>query len=232
MTTLSITTQDGRSYDGYSVASGTATAPAVLILPEMFGMNDAMRRVVDDYARRGFSALLPNVFWRSEHPRGLAYDGADRELAWARLKALDLDDTVQDIGLAARFLRERSPCNGKVVTIGFCGGGRLAVLAAMRHQVDAAVSLYGLGIPQHFEEMRNIRCPTQLHYGDADQHIPKSEIDAVAKAAVPHPTIEVFIYPNAGHSFFNPVRPNYNAATASLAASRIDRLLDSMGSPQ
>jgi len=225
-TNVSIATEGGRSYDGYFGESGSGPAPGILILPEMFGMNDAMRGVVEDYARRGFATLLPNVFWRSEQPRGLAYDGPDRDTAWARLKALDLEQVDRDIGTAAQFLRQRRDCNGKVVAIGFCGGGRMAALAAMRHRVDAAVSLYGLGIPNHFDEIGNIKCPTQLHFGGADQHISKAEIDSVIRATADHPQIEVFVYPGAGHSFFNPVRPNYNAEAATLAASRIGRLLD------
>ena len=95
----------------------------------------------------------------------------------------------------------------------------------MRCGVDAAASLYGLGISQHLGEAANARCPVQLHYGLNDQHIPRQEIDAVSAGVRGRPNVEVFLYPEAGHSFANPVRPTYDAAAATLAAGRIEAML-------
>ena len=74
-----------------------------------------------------------------------------------------------------------------------------------------------------------MRCPLQLHYGLKDQHIPRQEIDAVSAGVRGRPSVEVFLYPEAGHSFANPVRPTYDAAAAKLAAARIEAMLDRMG---
>ena len=70
-----------------------------------------------------------------------------------------------------------------------------------------------------------MECPVHLHYGLKDPHIPQSEIDTVMQAARGRPSIEVLLYPDAGHSFFNKVRPTYDPAAAALAATRIDALL-------
>ena len=82
-----------------------------------------------------------------------------------------------------------------------------------------AASLYGLGISQHLGEIGNARGPVQLHYGLKDQHIPRQEIDAVAAGVRGRPNVEVFLYPEAGHSFANPVRPTYDRPRRSSPAS-------------
>ena len=75
-------------------------------------------------------------------------------------------------------------------------------------------------------EIGNAKGPLQLHYGLQDQHIPRQEIDAVAAGARGRPSVELFLYPQAGHSFANPVRPTYDAAATRLAATRIERMLE------
>jgi carboxymethylenebutenolidase len=129
---------------------------------------------------------------------------------------------------ATDWLRAQQLGNGTVAAIGFCGGGRFAFLAAVRCGVDAAASLYGLGISQLLGEIDNVRCPVQLHYGLQDQHIPRDEIDAVAAGVRGRPHIEVLLYPDAGHSFANPVRPTYDPAAAKLAAERIAAMFNAI----
>ena len=92
--------------------------------------------------------------------------------------------------------------SGRVAAIGFCMGGRTAFLAASRGGVDASISLYALGIAKHLDELRMITTPLQLHYGLNDEHIPKSEIDAVIAAAKGNRNVEVHLYPGAEHGFF------------------------------
>jgi carboxymethylenebutenolidase len=279
MATHLLSSDQGIDFDALQalpVASETRR-PGILILPEMFGLNAPMQALADGWAARGHPALVPNVFWRSATPRGLAYDGADRELTWQRLRALDVDQAVLDLRIAVAALRAMPGCNGKVLAIGFCAGGLLAYLAAARcggfgergvnaagvdaagvnaagvdtaavnaagvdtaavnaagvdtAGVNAAVAFYALGIARYLPDMAAIRCPLQLHYGLRDQHVPASEVAAVAQAmqaATPaNARLELHRY-DAGHSFFNNVRPGYDAAAAGLAAQRLDALLETL----
>jgi carboxymethylenebutenolidase len=202
--------------------------PAILVLTDMFGLNEPIRAVADRYASRGHAALVPNLFWRSDIPGAISYDDAQHATAWARLKALDLDVVSADMRAATEWLRAQPLGNGKVAAIGYCGGGRFAFLAAVRCGVDAAASLYGLGISEHLGEIANARGPVQLHYGLKDQHIPQQEIDTVAAGARGQPNVELFLYAEAGHSFANPVRPTYDPAAAKLADERIEAMLKSI----
>jgi carboxymethylenebutenolidase len=226
-TTSTVTLQrDGaRSFEGYFAKPSDSRGPAILVLSDMFGLNEPIRAVADFYASRGHAALVPNLFWRSEIPGVIPYDDSEHAKAWTRLKALDLDVVSADMATAVGWLRAQPLGHGKVAAVGFCGGGRFAFLAAVRCGVDAAAALYGLGISQHLGEMENARCPVQLHYGLKDRQIPQAEIDAVSAGVRGRPNVEVFIYPEAWHSFANPARPTYDPAAAKLAAERIDAML-------
>jgi carboxymethylenebutenolidase len=224
--TPTLGTEAGRNFDAYLARPDRARAPGVLVLHDMFGLHGVIRAVADRFAGLGYAALVPNMFWRSENPAALAYD--QHALAWPRLKAVDLDVASADMATAVRWLRAQPFSTGKVAAVGFCGGGRWAYLAAARCGVDAAASLYGLGISQHLGEVGNVKCPLQLHYGLKDEHVPQQEIDAVTAGVRGHSSIEVFLYAGAGHSFANPIRPTYDPAAAKLAYERIDRMMAAM----
>jgi len=227
-TMLAISTDAARAFDAYLARPSAEPAAAVMVLHDMFGMNEPIRAMADHYAASGFAALVPNLFWRSRIPQALFYDDSQHPAAWERLKAIDLDVVTTDMRTAVQWLRGQTFCNGKVAAVGFCGGGRWAYLAAARCGVDAAAALYGLGISQHLGEAANVRCPLQLHYGLKDQHVPRAEIDAVAAGVSGRAGIEVLLYPEAGHSFANPVRPTYDPAAAKLAGERIEAMLRRM----
>ena len=215
-----------RDFDAYLARPKAASAPSIVIFTEMFGLSRHNFAMANHYAERGFNALVPNLFWRSQFPGELGFDGPDREAAWARLAAFDVEAAGRDIVTAVKWLRDQPSANGKVFALGFCAGGRMAFVAAARADVDAAVSFYGMGIAKHADEFAAVHCPAHLHYGLKDPHIPQSEVDAVTQLAQRRPSIEIFLYPDAGHSFFNPIRPGYHAASAKIAGQRLDALID------
>jgi len=216
-----IASDGARRFDGHFARPAAGTGPGLLIFSEMWGVAPKKREMADDYARRGWCALAPNMFWRSEFIGLVPFDQAD--LAWKRLQAFDWERTVDDARAAAQWLRASPQCNGKVAAIGFCMGGRIAFLAASRAGADAAIGLYALGIAKHLDEVRDMAVPLQLHYGLNDEHIPKSEIDAVAAAAAGNRQIEIQLYPGAGHGFFN--RTHSPADEKETATDHISRFL-------
>lgn len=216
-----------RRFDGYLARPEAGRGPGLLIFSEMWGVAPSKTGMAEDYARRGWCAFAPNMFWRSEFTGVVPFDKAD--LAWERLKAFDWDRAVDDARTAADWLRASAACTGKIAAIGFCMGGRTAFLAASRAGVDAAVSLYALGIAKHLDEVRNVAAPVQFHYGLNDEHIPKTEIDAVvAAAAKGNGNVEVHLYPGAGHGFFTEGRPAYHPEAVAAANAHIDRLLSKL----
>ena len=182
--------------------------------------------MAEDYAKRGWCAYVPNMFWRSEFTGVVPFEEADQ--AWQRLNAFDWQRAADDARVAVQWLRTQVFSSGKVAALGFCMGGRTAFLAAARGGVDASISLYALGIAKHLDELRTITTPLQLHYGLNDEHIPKSEVDAVIAAAKGNRNVEVYLYPGAEHGFFTKGRPAFNAEAVAAATTRIERLLSTL----
>jgi carboxymethylenebutenolidase len=227
-TMIELAREGGRRYEGYLASPESGRKPAILILSEMFGLNGPMQDFAQHYAARGHCTLVPDVFWRTQTPGGLGYDEQGFALAWARIKDFDIDTAATDMRTAAEALRRQPVCNGKVVALGFCMGGRLAYVGAARSGLDAAIGLYGLNVSKHLGEAGAIKVPMHLHYGDKDEHVPRAEVEAVERGTAANRNITIYRYPEAGHSFFNKVRPTYDPAAAALAATRIDALLAAM----
>jgi carboxymethylenebutenolidase len=170
----------------------------------------------------------------AEHGRGhdvifsemLPFEEAEQ--AWRRLNAFDWQRAADDARLAVQWLRTQPFSSGKVAAIGFCMGGRTAFLAVARGGVDASISLYALGIAKHVDELRTITTPLQFHYGLNDEHIPKSEVDAVVAAARGNRNIEMYLYPGAEHGFFTKGRPAFDAEAVAAATAHIERLLSTL----
>jgi carboxymethylenebutenolidase len=232
--TLSLAKEGQREFDAHLARPSDGRRSGIVMVHDMFGLNPSIRYIAGEFARRGHCVIVPNMFWRSANPQPLEYDDAQHPVAWERLKSLDLEIACEDIAVAVRWMRAQPFCTGKVAVVGFCGGGRIAFLAAARTDVDAAVALYGLHISQHLGELGKIKCPVQIHYGMRDQHIPRDEIDAVSDGIDAYrtehggPPVDVLFYPKAGHSFFNHVRPTFDQAAKTLAAQRIETLLRSL----
>jgi carboxymethylenebutenolidase len=216
-------TEGSRRFDSYLARPAAGRGPGLIILSEMWGVSPKKKEMADAYAKRGWCALVPNMFWRSEFTGLVPFDQADK--AWQRLQAFSFDTSAEDCKTAVQWLRASPHCNGKTAAIGFCMGGRIAFLAAARAGADAAIGLYALGIAKHLDEVRAMNVPVQLHYGLKDEHIPQSEIDAVAAAAKGNPRMEMQYYPGAGHGFFNRTHSPDDEKAVVAATAHIGRFL-------
>jgi carboxymethylenebutenolidase len=220
---VTLATDGARRFDGYMARPASGAGPGLIILSEMWGVSPKKKEMADAYAKRGWCALVPNMFWRSEFTGLVPFDQADK--AWTRLQAFSFDTSAEDCKTAVQWLRASPHCNGKTAAIGYCMGGRIAFLAAARAGADAAIGLYALGIAKHLDEVRNVAVPVQLHYGLKDEHIPQSEIDAVAAAAKGNPRMEMQYYPGAGHGFFNRTHSPDDEKAVVAATAHIGRFL-------
>jgi carboxymethylenebutenolidase len=142
----SIVASDGGKFDGYLALPSSAKAPAVVIIQEIFGVNDHIREVVDQFAGDGYLALAPDMFWRIEPNVQLGYTPEEVQKARAYRPRFNLELGVRDLEAAVKMLRAMPECDGKVAVVGYCFGGLMAYLAAARTNVSAAACYYGGGI--------------------------------------------------------------------------------------
>jgi carboxymethylenebutenolidase len=206
--------KDGHVLHAYVVQPGVPARGGLVILQEIFGVNAHIRSVADRYADEdGFVVVAPALFDRIEPGVELNDEGEDRQRAMALLAKFDIEKAMDDVAAAVQCER----CFGnvkKIGVVGYCLGGTLAWLSAARLPIHAAVGYYGGKIAEYVAEKPKV--PVMLHFGELDQHIPREEIDAVAKA---HPSVKIFTYPS-GHAFNRDGGPSYSPSCARRARER------------
>jgi carboxymethylenebutenolidase len=218
--TLTITTPDG-AFSAYVARPSAASAPAIVVIQEIFGVNKVMRDVCDGLAAQGFVAVCPDLFWRIEPDIDIT-DQSDAE--WKRAfelyNAFDVDTGISDIAATIAAVRELPGVNGKVGAVGYCLGGLLAFLTATRTDADASVSYYGVGIEKHLAEAEKLARPLLMHLGEEDQFVPKEAQKLILDSLKDHPQIEIHTYPGRDHAFARVGGAHYDAADAGTANAR------------
>src|SRR4051812_11280686 len=177
---ITIKTPDG-DFSAYVARPGAAKAPAVVVIQEIFGVNQVMRDITDGLAAQGYLAICPDLFWRIEPGIDITdHSEAEWKRAFELFNAFDVEAGVKDIQATIDAIRADAGCNGKVGSVGFCLGGLLAYLTATRTDVDAAVAYYGVGIDKHLTE--NVSHPLLMHVAAEDGFVPKEAQGAIHAA--------------------------------------------------
>ncbi len=214
---------DGYAFGVYEALPAGEPRGGVVIIQEIFGVNAHIREVADDYAAAGYAAYAPALFDRAERDVELDYDAAGmsrgRELAF---NALAREDVLRDVQATV----EEAGKHGKVGVVGYCYGGLITWLAACELDGVAAASVYyGGGIAAQLEraagEPRVPRCPTIMHFGKLDAHIPMTDVEKISQVL---PDVPVHVY-QADHGFNCDHRSSHDAASAALARERTMALL-------
>jgi len=223
-TDIRYTTRDHEAFDGYLAApAGGAKAPGILLITAIFGVDQEMRELADAWAADGFVASVPDIFWRQ-----IPGPTADIAVAFDRYGKFDPVQGMRDIEDLVRDLKSRPQCNGKVAILGFCFGGRYALLGAARLGIDAAASFHGTAMGQHVDEAGRIACPVSFHYGDSDPVVPMDEVAAVQGAFAGRANADIQVYAGAGHNFAMPRKQGYQEAAARESRARVLRCFRSM----
>jgi len=208
------------SFDAYLALPPAGRGPGLVLLQEIFGVNQHIRSVAEQYALDGFVVLAPDVFWQQQRRLDIGYTPDDIQRGRALAMAADRAALQRDLADAVKHLHAHPQVQGRGVgAIGYCLGGRLAYLAAATAGVDAAVAYYGGGIQDMLDLAPQIACPIQFHYGALDANIPLSAVDKV-RAAMQGRDAQVHVYDSADHGFNCWARGSYQAASAALAHGR------------
>lgn len=206
-------------FDAYLARPATAAKGGIVVIQEIFGVNDDIKETADWLAGEGYLALAPDLFWQQERNVCLnAQTDSDVDKAFALMTAYDGDAGIGDIQAAIDYLRAAG-C-AKVGTIGFCLGGRMVYLAACRTNADAHASYYGVGIQDMLDEASKISAPTLLHIAEKDEFVPPAAQTAIADGLAGHDAARVHIYEGQGHAFARNHGMHYDAAAAELAHAR------------
>jgi carboxymethylenebutenolidase len=204
---------------------GSPTGVVVLI-QEIFGVNEAMRATAAEVAAMGFIAVCPDLFWRIEPGVDLT-DKTDAEWqkAFALFNAFDQAKGVEDLRATVAAARGLPGSNGKVATMGYCLGGRLAFMMAEQSDADANISYYGVGLDNLLGDLGRVTKPLLVHIADKDEFFPAEGRAKVVAAAAGNPHVKTWIYQNADHAFARVNGIHWDARSAVLANGRSAELL-------
>jgi len=204
----------------YEARPVSDTRGAVIVVQEAFGVNSYIEDVARRFADAGYHAVAPHLFHRSGG--GTApYDDFAKVIPL--YEHLDDDGILVDIDATREHLHAAGWGDSAVGTVGFCFGGRVTFLVALRRQLGAAVGFYGGGIvtqrfpqfPPLADEVSKLQTPWLGLFGDRDQSIPVEDVEQLRDALTSAPvTTEIVRYPEAGHGFHCDQRDAFDETAA------------------
>jgi carboxymethylenebutenolidase len=201
---------------------------ALVIVQEAFGVNPHIEDVTRRAAAAGYHAVAPDFFHRSGP--GAIVEYGKFELVMEYFQALGSDQSIlADVDAALAHLHAAGFDDSRIGVVGFCFGGRVSFLVALRHALGASVGFYGGGIvtgrfpqfPALIGEVSSLQTPWLGLFGDQDGSIPVADIEQL-RAALSEAKVDTDIvrYPEAGHGFHCDQRPDYRAEDAADAWRR------------
>lgn len=208
---INIPTSGTQCIGAYLAEAASKPKGGIVVIQEIFGVNAHIRAVVDRFADAGYTAIAPAFFDHAE--TGVELDYSSDSMAKGRqlITEVGLDRAVEDVASAAEAIASA----GKIGTVGYCWGGTVAMLSAIRLGLPS-VSYYGArNVPFLGEPLQ---APVMFHFGEEDSSIPP---EMVAKHRQMLPQMDVYSYPGAGHAFNRDIDPgHYHQASAELALKR------------
>ena len=217
---VEIAAADGGTFRAYLSKPAQGSGPGMVVIQEIFGINDYVKRTADRYAEEGYVVLAPDLFWRIEPGIELGYSPEEWQRAFGLFQTFDVDQGVQDIAATIDALRQRDDQVGGVGAVGFCLGGKLAFLTAARTDVDVAVAYYGVGMEEHKDEASNVQIPLMFHMAELDSYAPAEARDALIAAFEGNPNATFHIYQGQDHAFAREEGEHYDKPSAKLAYGR------------
>ncbi len=222
MPNTNIQASDGSgSFSAYLLEPKHKPAGVVVLIQEIFGVNQAMRDIAAWVADLGFIALCPDLFWRIEP----GIDITDKsEAEWKRafelFNTFDQAKGIEDLKATIAAARALPGANGKVGTMGYCLGGRLAFMMAEQSDADINVSYYGVGLDNLLGDVGKVTKPLVVHIADKDEFFPPEGRAKVVEAAKGHRHIASYVYPNADHAFARVGGVHWQGRAAAIANGR------------
>lgn len=208
---------EARPHDESTIRGG------LILVQEIFGVNDHIRSVARHYAELGYAVWAPAYFDHVKPGVELGYEGDAMPKGRALANKIGWEIPLEDSRIAAEALKATLPAAHRHLgIIGYCWGGSLAWLAACRlnETFSAASSYYGRAALEHAKEVPKI--PLVMHFGKQDEHIPVDQVGELAKL---HPEVPVHLY-DAGHGFNCDARKDFDAEAAALAERRTLELFE------
>lgn len=208
-------------FDAYVATPAEPAKAAIVVIQEIFGINEGIRAKCDTLAAAGYLAYAPDLFWRIEPGIILDADIPDQlQTAFGLFGQFDQGKGIEDIEATIKAARTAVGPDAKVGCVGYCLGGRLAFMAACRTDGDAFVGYYGVGIDGLLNEQHAIGKPVLLHIPTADHLVSPETQKAMHEGLADNRHVTLEDYEGLDHGFAAELGLRRNEEAAKLADSR------------
>lgn len=211
---ITLKASDGHEFSAYRADPAGTPKGCIIVIQEIFGVNEHIRSVADRVAANGYLAVAPALQDRAQRGFEVGYTPPDIEKGREVRGKVKNEDSLKDLRATFDYLKSQNA--GKIGTVGYCWGGSLAWLAAT--EIDGlavAVSYYGGEVANNVD--KKAKCPVMFHFGEKDMSIPMEKVEIVKAKLPQHPT---YVYKDAGHGFSCDARGSFHPASHELALSR------------
>ena len=249
--------EGGNEFKAYVATPPGGKGPGLILLHEVYGVNDSLKAVADDYAQKGFVVMCPNMYWRAnpdasyefQHPGEEMTADLDRQRkeSYKLMEGMDYGLVGHDMQMAIDDLRANRACTGKVGAMGVCLGGRCAFIAAAETDLDAGVGLYATRFKDEVApSAASVKNPFIFVVPGKDPYVSEEEKTLLVKSAgrtqfhVPgvassdfmankdgNPQITTHVFPFQDHAFARVGGLHYDPVCAGLAHKLATDLLKS-----
>lgn len=217
-----IGTLDGDAqFDAYVVEPAGTPKATIVVIQEIFGVNEGIRRKCRSLADAGYLAIAPDLFWRLKPHIELDPDVPEQlQQGLAYMGKFDQDLAIRDIEAAIKAARTKVGGSAKVGVVGYCLGGRLAFMSACRTDGDAFIGYYAVGIDGLLGEQNAIGKPVLLHIPTDDGFVPAATQKAMHEGLADNRHVTLFDYEGLDHGFATEMGARRDEDGARLADQR------------
>ena len=222
MASITITAADGTgSFSAYHLEPKNRPAGVVVLIQEIFGVNQAMRDIAAWVADMRFIAVCPDLFWRIQPGIDITdKTEAEWKQAFELFNKFDQAKGIEDLKATVAAARKLPGANGRVGTMGYCLGGRLAFMMAEQSDADVNISYYGVGLDNLLGDLAKVTRPLVVHIADKDEFFPPEGRAKVVEAVTGKKQIACYVYPDANHAFARVGGVHWDGRSATIANGR------------
>lgn len=214
------------------------TYPGIIVIQEIFGVNDHIKDVTRRIAQKGYVAIAPAIFQRQAPGFAVGYEPENIQQGRVYKAQTQADELLSDLQATIDYLHRLPNVQaGGVGAIGFCFGGHVVYLGATLPGIAATASFYGAGIanwaPGEGEptiaRTQDIKGKIYAFFGGQDASIPDDQVAAIEAALVENKiNHRIFRYADADHGFFCDRRASYNQIAAQDAWTHVLELFSNI----
>ena len=212
---------NGGTFEAYVGNQKNVRGPALLLIQEIFGVNQTMRGLADDLSLLGYVVVCPDIFWRIKPGIQLnTYSPEEWKQAFELFQKFDVDQGIEDLKATLAHVRQMPEVAGKVGAVGYCLGGKLAYLMMTRSNIDCGVSYYGVGIQDLLGEAKSIKKPYLMHIAGQDQFVPPPAQEKIQAGLKGNRLVTMHVYAGQDHAFARVGGDHYDKDAAAAANDR------------